>query len=115
MKIIVNQLNQLILFPLQNGINFLKINEILYCKSESNYSEIISTKDRCFMVSMTLKQIEESISNYGFIRIHRSYLVNINHINNLRSGKSHYLILSDGTKIPVSKIGKTNLNRLLKS
>ncbi len=54
----------------------LKIDEIIYCKADDNYCTIY-TKDDVFMVTKTLKEVENLIDQTNFFRVNRSYLVNI--------------------------------------
>jgi len=54
--------------------------DILYMEADRNYSRIF-TREKEFMLSVTLKYIEEKLRIPFFMRIHRSYLVNMMHIN----------------------------------
>lgn len=67
----------------------IMISDILYIEADRNYSRIF-TNDKEILLSITLKTIEEKFSQRFFVRIHRSYLVNIMHIDEV--GESHVLI-----------------------
>lgn len=58
----------------------VKFDDILYAEAFDNYCYII-TSEKKFLISTTLKKVEEKLHLHGFLRIHRSHLVNINHID----------------------------------
>jgi two-component system LytT family response regulator len=64
------------------------------------------------LVSRTLKEIEELLDGHAFLRIHHSYLVNLNEIVRYIRGEGGYVIMSDNTSITVSRSRK---DALLKS
>ena len=59
------------------GTTFLNTAEILYCKADDNYTEIYTEQTK-IVASKTLKHFEESLKGSGFVRLHKSYLVNVN-------------------------------------
>jgi two-component system LytT family response regulator len=64
-------------------------------------------------VTRSLKEIEESLEQYSFIRVHRSYLVNLNEIEKYIKGEGGYLVMSDGSTIDVARNKKETLLRKL--
>lgn len=84
------------------------IKDILYIEAERNYCRIYS-KGKEYLLVMTLKDMDEKLPNRHFIRVHRSFIVNISQIDEIAT--SHIVI---GRKaIPVSKALKEELlNRL---
>jgi two-component system LytT family response regulator len=60
-----------------------------------------------------MKDVEELLSDYSFVRVHNSFLVNLNEINNISKGG--YLLMSDGTKIDVSRSRKDILLQKLQA
>lgn len=54
----------------------LLLNEILYIEADRNYSNIITSSGN-YLISTTLKVVEKEIKSHMFIRVHRSYMVNI--------------------------------------
>jgi len=87
--------------------------EILYCKSDGNYTEVFFETKKKEMLSKKLKDVEDMINNPLFYRVHRSYLVNINHIKELIKGEGQYIVLNDGTSIPVSRSRRIDLETRL--
>lgn len=97
-----DQLNSKIAFPIENGFKIVKINSILYCQSDINYTKIFLNNGSHFILSKTLKLIEEQLPSSIFIRVHKSFLVNTNYITYLSRSIDAYVELSNNIKIPVS-------------
>lgn len=97
-----------ITIPQQDGFEVLDVNDIVFCKADDNYTEIHLANSKK-LVSKTLKYFEESLGNYDFARIHKSYLVNINCIVKYKKGKGGSVIVSNGKEILVSSSKKADL------
>lgn len=85
--------------------------DLMYCKSEGNYTTFFIKNDEKILISKTLKSTEELLTESIFIKCHQSYLVNKFYIAKMLS--DGYLILNDKSKIPVSSRRKDHvLNKL---
>ena len=91
--------------PTSNGFVFLKKEDIIYCQSESNYTHIHTTQ-KSYLVSKTLKYIQELLPEDSFARIHASFLVNINHIKEYSRKDGGFVILSNNLQLKVSESKK---------
>ena len=91
--------------PTSHGFAFVKIHDIIYCKSDSNYTHVI-TVDKTYIVSKTLKYIQEALPKDGFLRIHNSYLVNVDYIKEYTRKDGGYVLLNNGTSLRVSNSKK---------
>lgn len=99
--------------PSNDGLVFVKVEEILYCEADSNYTQIHLTNDRKYLVSRTLKEYEELLKDQDFFRIHNSFLINLNLIKNYVRGEGGYVVMANGKSIDVSKRKKESfLSRL---
>ena len=98
-----------ITLPQQNGFEIIETANIMYCKADDNYTEIFLNDNKKKLVSKTLKYVEERLKNSGFIRIHKSYLVNINEVVKYKKGKGGSVILSNGVEVMVSASRKSEL------
>ena len=67
----------------------IMVADILYMEADRNYSRIF-TKQKEYLLSVTLKTIEEKLSMQLFLRIHRSYIINITHVDEV--AESHVMI-----------------------
>lgn len=100
--------------PLIGKTIYVDMEDILYCKSDGNYTEIHLVNNEKHMLSKKLKDVEEQTSNSLF-RVHNSYLVNINFVKEFVKSEGLYLVLKNGSSIPVSRSKKTELLQLLNS
>ena len=84
------------------GIEFLNLTDIVFCRADNNYAHICLQNGRELCVSKTLKWLENTIANVDFVRIHQSYLVNKVFVHRyMHSDQS--ILLYDGKMLPVSR------------
>lgn len=100
--------------PTMEGLQMVTIDSIISCESDSNYTFVLLKTKQRLVVSRTLKDIEEMLEDHPFVRVHHSYLVNLNEVERYVKGEGGYLVMSDGSSIDVSRSKKeTLLKRLL--
>ena len=99
--------------PLSGKTIFVEQDEIIYCKSSGNYSEIYFKDHKNELLSKKLKDVELLIRNKNFFRVHNSYLVNINYIKEFVKSDGQYIVLAEGTTIPVSRTKRRELMEAL--
>ena len=92
---------------------FVNTSRILRCESSNNYSIFFLAEGEKLTVSRPIYEYEELLKNYGFIRTHQSHLVNRNHIRSFVKEDGGYLIMEDGTEVPVSRGKKDDVLRAL--
>jgi two-component system LytT family response regulator len=85
-----------------NTVNVLKINDIVHCESQRSYTQLYLKDGNKLTVTKTLKQFEQELMDYHFIRIHQSHLVNLNYIEKYVKNKGGCVVLSNGSKLPVA-------------
>jgi len=90
-----------ITIPLENKLIFLDPSDIIYCKSDGNYCEIHSRQET-YLLSKTLKFVEELLPPSVFFRIHQSYLINLNKVKSFDRSSS-YVSLVNAVELPVSR------------
>ena len=86
----------------QDSIYVVKVNEIISCKADKNYTEVNTINNKALIISKTLKEFEEMLTGCGFFRTHQSYLINIKYISHYEKGLGGTIIMQDSTRIPVS-------------
>ena len=89
--------------PTLEGLLFIDIHEIIFCKADDNYTEIILKSKEKIVVSKTLKDVEEMLEGYSFFRIHQSHLINLKFIQRYVKGDGGYVVMKDGTSLDVSR------------
>ena len=104
---------QKIALPTMEGLQLIPVDSIISCASDSNYTIIFLKQKQKLIISRTLKDIEEMLEEYSFLRVHHSYLVNINEIDKYIKGEGGYLIMSDGSTVDVSRSKKELLLKKL--
>lgn len=88
--------------PTMEGLDFVKIEEILYCKSDGNYTQIYLKDGQGLLITRKIKFLEEKLEHDQFVRVHNSYLVNLNYVKKYIKGRGGMLIMSNGDSVPVS-------------
>lgn len=99
--------------PLAGKTIFVYPDDIIYCKSDGNYTTIFFKGEKKEILSKKIKDIEDIFHNNSFFRVHNSYLVNIKYISEYVKNDGQYLVLENGVSIPVSRSKKTALFHLL--
>src|SRR5205814_8681745 len=79
---------------------------IISCASDRNYTGLMLKDKGKMIVSRMLKEMEEILEEYSFLRVHHSYIVNLNEISRYVKGEGGYLIMNDGSSIDVSRSRK---------
>lgn len=104
-RIVVKNNNKIIIIP---------VDQIFYLEAQDDYVKIV-TEEGSSLKQNTMKFYEEHLPD-SFVRIHRSYLVNINYVKqiDLLAKDSHAVLLKDGNQIPVSKSGYTRLREIIR-
>lgn len=85
------------------GYEILEIHDILFLTGEDNYTSFHFLKQKEIMVSKTLKDYEEMLEPFGFMRIHKSTLVNLAHIKKISKKDNVEVVMSNGESLIVSR------------
>ncbi|MCB0428724.1 MAG: LytTR family transcriptional regulator [Flavobacteriales bacterium] len=91
---------------INTGKNFQRIDlsEVLWVEALKDYI-LLYTKEKRYIINRTMKEIERKLSPYGFCRVHRSYIVNLNHIKSIQAST-----LQIGEKeVPIGKLFRETL------
>jgi len=82
-------------------IHIVEVAEILRCESHINYTMFYFTDGTKLLVTKTLKEFDKLLTDHHFIRVHQSHLINTRFIKEFLKSEG-YIIMKDGTKVPVS-------------
>ncbi|MDR9374548.1 MAG: LytTR family DNA-binding domain-containing protein [Schleiferiaceae bacterium] len=99
--------------PTMEGLEFVKVQDIIRCQSDSNYTELTLTSGRKVVVSKTLKEIQELLPERTFVRVHHSHVINLNHITRYQRGAGGVLIMDNDEHVNVSRSRKEAFLRSL--
>ncbi len=88
--------------PVANGLLVLKVEDIIRCHAEINYTVIHMRDKQKITVARTIREFEEMLSDHHFFRVHNSDLVNLDEVKAYNRGRGGYVKLKDNTEIEVS-------------
>ncbi|OJX30224.1 MAG: DNA-binding response regulator [Chryseobacterium sp. 36-9] len=96
-----------------DGIHLFEIKDIIRCESVDNYTKFHFKNHKTVLISKTLKEYEELLSDQGFERIHQSHLINLNELKSYIKKDGGFVIMSDNTQVPVSQRKKERLQEVI--
>jgi two-component system LytT family response regulator len=100
--------------PLGNAIEFVTVDEIIHCRADSNYTHIFVRSGEKFLLTKTLRELEDWLSPKDFFRCHQSHLVNLGEIKRYIKSDGPYVIMSDQSKIPVARRRADQFSEIIK-
>jgi DNA-binding LytR/AlgR family response regulator len=87
----------------------VRVNEIQFFEASDNYS-YLHLQEQKYLISTTLKGLEEKLEEFGFLRVHRSYVINIKAIDSIEED----VVVISGHHIPVGKTHRENFMKRIK-
>jgi two-component system LytT family response regulator len=103
-----------IALPTSDGFSMVHVNDIAHLQADSNYTWVYLGNQKKHLIAKTLKDMEGMLDFPQYFRAHKSHLVNLNHVDRYVRGQGGYLVLKDGTQIPVARTQKSDLMQMLK-
>lgn len=98
--------------PCSEGLLFLETDTIHYLQADSNYTYFFLAGGKKITASKTLGDIEKILPE-NFVRVHTTYIINLDKIQKYVKGDGGHLVMEDGTTVPVSRSQKqTFLKRI---
>jgi two-component system, LytTR family, response regulator len=94
---------QKITLPTGNAYEIVNIRDIIRCEADGSYTNFHLSDKRKLMISSGLKHYEELLPENEFIRVHHHHLINMNHVVRFLKEDGGYAIMSDGSKIEISR------------
>lgn len=84
-------------------MHIVDIDNIIRCESEDYYTKFFLKEGKVIMVSKTLKENEELLAEYNFIRPHKSHLINLKYVKSFLRMDGGSIVMTDGSQVPVSR------------
>jgi two-component system, LytTR family, response regulator len=94
---------QKITLPTGNAYEIVNIKDIIRCEADGSYTTFYLNDKRKLMISAGLKHYEELLPEKDFIRVHHHHLVNMNHVVRFLKEDGGYAVMSDGSRIEISR------------
>jgi two-component system LytT family response regulator len=99
-----------IAIPTSEGFELIPADQVIRCEADDNYTYLFLKNNTKLIASRTLKEIEEQLREFPeFVRVHHSYIVNLNEVVKYVRGEGGYLIMTDGNTVNVSRSRKEGL------
>ncbi len=92
-----------IVLSTSEGMHIVDVSDIVRCQSDDYYTRFFLANDKMILISKTLKENEELLRGNNFIRPHKSHLINTAYIKSYVKSDGGYIIMKNGSKIPVSR------------
>ncbi len=94
------------------SMHLIDVQDIIRCESDGAYTRLFINDGKKIMISKVLKDYEDLLQDCGFMRIHKSHIVNLNYIDRFEKADGGYLILKDQSSVPVSFRKKDQLIKM---
>ncbi len=91
-----------IVLPELEGFEVAQLKDILYCQANDNLTDFYFSDGRKKTICKTLKHFDEILSDSGFFRIHKSHLINMEHVVGYKRGKGGYVQISNGNELEIA-------------
>ena len=101
MDVIKDKLKKIVL-PTMEGFEVVEVGEILRCEANGNLTDFYLKNGSKKLICRTLKFYEDVLQDMGFLRIHRSHLINLSYVTGYKKGKGGFVTMSDGKEVEVS-------------
>lgn len=95
-------------------IEFVEVGTIVRCESESNYTTFFLKSGEKLIVSRTLKEFDELLTPYNFLRVHQSHLINLDEIKSFIKTDGGYIRMKDGSLVSISRQRRNYVMEILK-
>jgi two-component system, LytTR family, response regulator len=95
-----------------DGIHLIDICDIIRCESDDNYTKFFIKNRKPILISKTLKEYEELLTEHGFVRIHQSHLINLSFVKSYAK-KEGVLYMADNSQLPISQRKRDQLQDVL--
>jgi two-component system LytT family response regulator len=102
------QLPDTIALPTTDGLTFAPVNEIIYCTADGSYTRVSMLDKSEILLSKTLGDVEELLTEYHFFRIHHSTLINLKQVKKYIRGEGGEVVMSNGKSLLVARTRKAD-------
>ncbi|MDT9000757.1 LytTR family DNA-binding domain-containing protein [Paucibacter sp. APW11] len=90
----------------------IAFDQLISAEAQDDYINL-HTPGRSYLKTQRLSELEAGLDPARFVRVHRSWLINLDHLRAVERGASWVLLMSDGQRVPVSRSGQERLRPLL--
>ena len=102
-------------FPVPTGQQFIDVKDILYAEADDNVCTLHLPDKATVRLTKPLAWVEAKLEDYGFCRIHNSYLINFEQMTEYMRNDGGYAVMSNGKVISISRRRKENFLQMLEN
>ncbi len=106
--------NPKIAIPLADKIEFVEVSSIVRCEGNGNYTNFFLKNGERIIASKTLKEFDELLSDYNFLRVHQSHLINLNEVKSYIKTDGGYIKMKDGSTVSIARLRREMVLEKLK-
>ena len=99
----LNKQEHKIVLPLLNGFEVIRVKDVIRIQANDNFSDFHLADGSKKVICRTLKHYEELLSDFDFLRVHKSHLVNLQYVQRYIKGKGGQIIMTDKSEVEVSQ------------
>ena len=101
LQVVEHRLKRIVL-PEMEGFEVAQLKDIVYCKANDNLTDFFFADGKKKTICKTLKHFDQVLGESGFFRAHKSYLINLEHVNGYRKGKGGYAQMANGDEVEIA-------------
>ena len=102
-----------IAIPDSQGISLINPDDIIYCKAQDNYCEFLLRDSKRLMSSKNLGSYEPLLPPNDFLRVHKSFIVNLSKVKRVERTQHLELMMSNGDPVPVARSRRNEVLKYL--
>jgi two-component system LytT family response regulator len=88
------------------------VQDIIHCESDGSYTIFDTMEDGRITISKSIKGYDDLLSGSGFLRVHRSHLINLKHVRRFSRQDGGTVVMKKGIEVPASTRGRERLMEL---
>lgn len=92
-----------IVLPSKQSYTFLELEDIMYCKADGNYTTFVTQDRKTHLVSKPIKEYADLLENFGFLRVHRSSIINPKYVKEMIRLRPIEVVMKDDARITVAR------------
>lgn len=89
--------------PSKDNFTFLEVEDIMYCLADTSYTIFVDRNAQKHIVSKSIKEYAEMLESLGFVRVHRSSIINLAYVKSLARTRPCYVVMKNGQEIRVAQ------------
>jgi two-component system LytT family response regulator len=86
----------------QESVHVVDLDQIIRLESDRNYTSFYLNDGKSILVSKTLKEYDDLLTGYNFIRVQQSHLINLDYVEKYNKGNGGFVVMKDGSEVPLS-------------